>query len=395
MSKNKQAADEKKVVHPIIELKKHGTLILPDEIITQVTYLHGRIGPTEWSGMLLYDVVSGDPGDPENFVLEAKHIFLMDIGTAAYTEYETDEDIVELYEEVEGAMEMKTGHIHTHHNMKTFFSGTDTSELQDNVDKHNYYLSLIVNMGGVYSAKVAFLSDVHSSSKLNFIDDAGKTKHFKTDHMEKSMVVIDMDLHYKYNNEFFFNRYEDVRTKIKKAAEVKSSKAGYSYGKKYYGGRDNELFDHSLEGKNLPMKLDDVDPEKMENHHVEKLARNVFSVNAELTEMKSTYQILFRIANANESDRDQYYTFLATNLEIVIENFFDQELEVDEMQAVVLELIGSMVRFSGIPVLGDVIKGIDEVLDEFMAAYEITKADEALKENSEEEKLAQEIDELK
>lgn len=40
----------------------------------------------------------------------------------------------------------------------TFFSGTDTSELQDNTDKYPYYLSLIVNHKGQYCAKVAYIA---------------------------------------------------------------------------------------------------------------------------------------------------------------------------------------------------------------------------------------------
>jgi proteasome lid subunit RPN8/RPN11 len=159
MSTEKSSTTSKKITYPTYEMESKGRLILPVEIINQIMYLHSSIGKTEWSGLLLYDVISGNPSKPSDFVLKAKHIFLMDVGSAAYTEYETDGDIVDLYDNIEGAMEMKMGHVHSHHDMSAFFSGTDTDELMQNADKHNYYLSLIVNFSGNYVAKVAFLSE--------------------------------------------------------------------------------------------------------------------------------------------------------------------------------------------------------------------------------------------
>lgn len=149
---------EKKAEYPIYTMEEKGKLILPPSIISQITYLHSHCGNKEWSGLLLYDVIKGNPSKPEDFELEAKHIFLMDIGTGGATDYETDGDIVDLYDKIPEAMEQKLGHVHTHHSGSAYFSGVDTGELQDNVDKYNYYLSFVVNFNGNYAAKVAFLS---------------------------------------------------------------------------------------------------------------------------------------------------------------------------------------------------------------------------------------------
>lgn len=47
-----------------------------------------------------------------------------------------------------------------------FFSGTDQTELHDNVDNYPYYLSLIVNNDGEYCAKIAFVAQETSPSGL-------------------------------------------------------------------------------------------------------------------------------------------------------------------------------------------------------------------------------------
>jgi hypothetical protein len=386
----KQGNEPKQEVYPIINMRDNGRLILPDHIITQINYLHGKCGNVEWSAILLYDVIKGSPKKPKDFVLEAKHIFLMDIGSSAHTEYETDGDIVDLYDNIEGAMEAKIGHVHTHHNMGTYFSATDMSELNDNVDKHNYYLSLIVNMGGTYTAKVAFLSQVHSTLKMSFNEDSGKESHFKTDNVEKTMIVVDMDVYYKYTEKFFYDRYTEVKKKI---AAVEKAKAK-NYTRSYNRGLGDMKWDAKTQnwvdivpelpvGKNL--NTDDIDPKNMTNVQVETLARNVFSVSPKLDEMRGVYQVLHTLSNSSEDRLEYYYQWLAENLELIIENYFDQSLEINEMTEVINEIGNSMIRFANIPLLSDVIEGITTVLMEFMVNYEKVKTDEEIEEQKEED----------
>lgn len=82
-------------------------------------------------------------------------ILPMDMGSAAYTEYSFDDRVVTFLQEEEERFDWHIGHIHSHNNMKTFFSGTDMSELNDNSENHNFYLSLIVNNAMDLTAKVA------------------------------------------------------------------------------------------------------------------------------------------------------------------------------------------------------------------------------------------------
>ncbi|MHA1199669.1 MAG: hypothetical protein ACTSQF_10115 [Candidatus Heimdallarchaeaceae archaeon] len=392
MSKYKYKKPEKKVVYPTIEMEEKGRLNIPNNIMAQINYLHGKVGKEEWSGMLLYDVVSGSPADVENFVLVAKHIFLMDIGTKAYTEYSPDGDIVDIYDNIEEAMEWKTGHIHTHHDMGAYFSSTDTGELNDNVDKHNYYLSLIVAFDSRYHAKVAFLSDVETKSSMNYIDDGGVLQDFNVDKSEKHMVTIDMDIYFD-NDVFFYDRYEEVIEKEKKATALAAKNkskyplynGGYGSKSQYAGNNDSFRPDpvgFRMKGYGEPAPFEG-DPKKMDKTEIEKLARNVISITPELDETRSVYQLLMTVANSTETDTDFYYKFLAQNIKLIISNFFDQDLEYDEMQSVIDNISTSISRFPHVATMDDVVIGITEIFIEFLTIYEKEMAEEAMQDDEE------------
>ncbi len=396
-------AKPKQAEYPIYKMEEKGKLILPPEVISQITYLHSHCGSKEWSGLLLYDVKNGNPSKPENFELEVKHIFLMDIGSAGATNYELDGDIVELYDEIPEAMEQKLGHVHTHHSGSAYFSGVDEGELQDNVDKYNYYLSLVVNFNGLYAAKVAFLSDMHTTSKMNFINDAGVTKHFKQSKVEKHMVIIDMKIYYATLGGFFSDRLEAVVKKINDAEKAYAAKpkAGFQYGG--YGGgsrqwnpltqrmeeisANNELPHHPINSK--------IIPDKMTSWEVEKLTRNILMFDAELKTESNVYGVLHQIVKeqaGNESETDLYFDFLLNNIDNVLDAYFDIPLDDDERIIVMKEVIMSVKRFEAMALLQDLIFHLEETFIHFMSGYDpaIIVIDEPT-ENRGEETIAEQL----
>ena len=152
--------DKRSHARAVVTQKEHGKLTLSSEIIKQIHYMHTVVqNATEWSGILVYEVLAGDVDDPGNFELYAHELIPMDVGSSGYTEYEFDPSDDYSFERIADYLEKgyKIGHIHTHHNMGTFFSGTDMSELHDNAPNHNFYLSLIVDYKnhGDWVAKVA------------------------------------------------------------------------------------------------------------------------------------------------------------------------------------------------------------------------------------------------
>jgi len=360
---------EKEVEYPIYEMEEKGSLVLPSSILSQVQFLHSHVGTTEWSGMLLYDVTKGDPSDPKNFELEAKHIFLMDIGTAGYTEYETDGDIVDIYDEIPEAMEMKLGHVHTHHSGNAYFSGTDMGELMDNVDKHNYYLSLVVCFNGSYVAKVVFLSDMHISSKMSYTDDQGKLQHFKKSTVEKHMVVINMKIYFSGVDNFFTDRLTAVKKKIEAAKKLVKSKPTF--------GNSNGNFQNSNFGKMLPQYFTPPVPDKMTNLEVLRLTENLLTSNVDLKEEKTTYTILQNIASEEDTMKDMYYAYMSDNVHNVIEAFFDGPLGIDELELVIGEVLMSIKRFEGYTQLTNVVVGIEGILGMILV---MSRAEEEIEE---------------
>lgn len=133
-------------------------LVMPEKVYNQIQYLCREIAKVEWSGILFYKV-EGSIQDPKNFKIILEDILPLNKGTQAYTEYSFDERVIDHMEENEHLEECKMGHIHSHNTMGVFFSGTDWSELEDNVGIHNYYLSLIVNNFMDFCAKVCFIAE--------------------------------------------------------------------------------------------------------------------------------------------------------------------------------------------------------------------------------------------
>lgn len=140
--------DNRKHQREVVPLKDNCKLVIPKQILDKIAFLHKEVTKnTEWSCILIYKTIEGSIEDHENWIIEVEDIIPMDVGTSGYTEYEIkaeDEYATDIW--MEALMQdKKMGHLHTHHSMATFFSGTDMSELHDNAPKHSYYLSLIVN----------------------------------------------------------------------------------------------------------------------------------------------------------------------------------------------------------------------------------------------------------
>lgn len=148
------------------------TLLISERLQNEVARLCKIIGRDEWSGTLFYKLVEGNFGQ-DKCVLQAEHVYLQDIGTSVYTEYEYGPDYFKYLMDHPELMDMKVGHIHSHNNMAVFFSGTDDQELVDNAPNHNFYLSLIVNNNNDMCARVAFKVDKKQGSLLEWKDLQG------------------------------------------------------------------------------------------------------------------------------------------------------------------------------------------------------------------------------
>lgn len=116
----------------------------------------------------------------------------------------------------------------SHNSMTSFFSDTDTQELQDNAPNHNYYLSLIVNNDLQMTAKLAFIGEQETKEDIvrSFFGDNGRVYNIKTKSTKKEKVlfVYNCNIDFKYEipvPEDFEQRtskiIQDYQDKLKKS----------------------------------------------------------------------------------------------------------------------------------------------------------------------------------
>ena len=194
--KNKKPAPEL----PIILAGTKGKLHMSKRLMEQVNLLHDYAGNVEWSGPLFYNI-TGNLSNPDNIKIVAHAMYPMDIGTSGYTEYDFEPeqtmDMHDYYPEIiTDSWDM--GHMHTHHNMKAYFSGTDDQELRDNTPNHAYYVSLIVNHKKEYVARLCVMAKktVTGLSAVSYrgIDEIDSVNKSEIEYEHDVVYAVDLDV---------------------------------------------------------------------------------------------------------------------------------------------------------------------------------------------------------
>lgn len=160
-------------------VQKSGTynykLIIPAEVERKIRFTCQKVWSTEWSGTLFFT----HEGSFENndLVIRCVDIYIMDIGTQAYTEFDMNPDVIAYMCENPELLDCQMGLIHSHNNMSTFFSGTDTATLKEEGRDRNNFVSLIVNNAGTYTAAITRRvksKQVRESVSYEFFGDGEK-----------------------------------------------------------------------------------------------------------------------------------------------------------------------------------------------------------------------------
>ncbi len=218
----------KKIEYPLIKLKGEGELIIPENVQKRINMLHSQVGATEWCGFITYDKVEGNINDPSTYVAKVKDVYPMNIGSSTYTESDNhSSELKKMDDRIPSYFASRTGLIHTHHNMKAYFSTTDIQELHNNVDKYDgnsYYLSLIVNFEKKYVAKIVKLVDI-PANKAVYKED--KEEHSIEFPSEKAMMMFDLNVKIEeeivWDDEILQTRIDELKAEVlaKKEAEAK------------------------------------------------------------------------------------------------------------------------------------------------------------------------------
>lgn len=223
--------DNRTHVKTVNNLKEKATIVLTDSVIDKIDTLHAEVEKnTEWSAILVYRTLEGSVDDPENWRIEIVDAIPMDIGNATYTEYDYDANDPYSFDKVVEYLSegYKLGHLHSHHNMTCYFSGTDMSELHDNSPNHNYYLSLIVNYKTYkeWCAKIAYCHKQVVSGTLkrqiNYFGQSSlqdNTEDVEVNDIKEVMNVIDINITKSMEVEDeFYERIQDLVEKKKTRA---------------------------------------------------------------------------------------------------------------------------------------------------------------------------------
>jgi hypothetical protein len=196
-----------------IECSEKIKVNIPQKIWSDIHYLHAKY-KEEYSGYI-YFRPEGSIEDPDNLILNVEEFVLMDLGTAAFTEIDpTGEQVVEMFDKRPQLMELKQGLLHTHNNMKVFFSGTDWDTLLEKAQDYPYFLSVIVNIQGDCIAKVSLHGFKEGNVKYSY--------KFKKGYVEKVAVVEKVEVIYTYD--CIINIQNDVDEEFNKLTQAKIAK---------------------------------------------------------------------------------------------------------------------------------------------------------------------------
>lgn len=238
-------------------------LIIPQEVEKKIRHLCSKISQVEWSGTLFYTYTGSY--EENNLEIRCVDIFPMDIGTQTYTEFDMSPDVISYMTSHPELLDCQMGLIHSHNNMATFFSGTDTATLQEEGKDRNHFVSLIVNNAGSYTAaitrKLNIKKLVTSTYTYRTFDDLEKTGE-KTVEVREEMIEYHMLTITKEGE--VSNSFQEIDERLKEIKESKkkvvtkppvpttpykgndwTSRPYYSQGPTYQAsvGRQRALFD--------------------------------------------------------------------------------------------------------------------------------------------------------
>ena len=225
--------EEPKIPIKLVENKniKPPKLIIPKEIHQKINLLCNLFTNIEWSGVLFYDYTGEFNKD---MVLTIRDIMPKDLGDASYTSYDIDANIPSFMLK-HGLTRCRMGHIHSHHSMTTFFSGTDMNTLTTEGSESIHFLSLIVNNDNEYSAKMTIKTEItdnvhtvilrneNSKSFGNVVFESNKKKEI--DKVEKSIVVECCDVEIVFEDPTILQELKQVATTLK---DEKNRRFNYS-----------------------------------------------------------------------------------------------------------------------------------------------------------------------
>ena len=246
---------------PLIKKQSSYKIIIPANVERQIRFLCARVWDTEWSGVLFYT----PSGNFEDGSLEVRcvDILPMDVGSSTYTEFNMSPDVISYMAQNPELLDCKTGLIHSHNNMATFFSGTDINTLLDEGKDKNHFVSLIVNNAGKYTAAITRKIKYHSIRSLSYEGFNGEVNLDDKDEFDgEEIEYFNLDIVFEEEQDSKFKEIADRITEIKKSKAASPTYSSYNSGSSYtpsYSGLPKTTTNIYTAPHREPTLFDDVD----------------------------------------------------------------------------------------------------------------------------------------
>nr|DAS05480.1 MAG TPA: hypothetical protein [Crassvirales sp.] len=299
--------EEKKEVKPVLELVHRQDIfkiVIPAEVEKKIRFLCKNIWDVEWSGVLFYKVEGAF--EDKSLTIRCVDLFQMDIGTSAYTEFNVSPDMATYMVDHPELLEegIYQGLIHSHNNMATFFSGTDTATLSAEGNDMAHFVSLIVNNAGKYTAGI--------TRKYKCVQTVSEKYTYPTWNGEVREGVETFDIEEErlewFNlNIVFENAADDFETemmeRIKEIKEAKKKVVTPMYGGGNYPQYGYNSYKKDKQDKQLPAKQDELPFDQPEEENAE-IPYGTITIDPDIVQSIVRQLVTSSIIISNESAVD-------------------------------------------------------------------------------------------
>lgn len=184
---------EMKASSPIQIVKKstYYNMVVTEKVENKIRYICQQLPTVEWSGVLFY-TTQGSFKD-NNLKVICQDIYLMDVGSAAYTEFNMSPEVINYMTENPELLDYQSGLIHSHNQMATFFSNTDVATLKEEGTDRNHFVSLIVNNEGTYTAAIT-----RKISITRNVDEKIQYDSFNGEKVTENSSYVEEDSEFEY-----------------------------------------------------------------------------------------------------------------------------------------------------------------------------------------------------
>lgn len=229
----------------LIKMASTYNMVIPQKVENKIRHICNKVWDVEWSGTLFYKY-SGS-FENKDLVITCEDIYVMDIGTSAYTEFDMSPDVIGYMAENPELLDCQIGLIHSHNHLTTFFSGTDTATLKAEGIDRNHFVSLIVNNRGDYTAaitrRVSVEQSVIEKASYNTFEDkeVNTSEEYTTSSVDVEYYMLNISI--EGRNNIIDERLAEIKkskpvattsiTQYKKPTDTTSTKTNFHYGNTY------------------------------------------------------------------------------------------------------------------------------------------------------------------